>query len=189
MGIGDWLRSKISSSEAIKDKPKVSRKTKARAEVFENQPKGFEGQPPRYELQDTNKMLSLIMSNMTYLMKGHDELVKDLQLDNKNLNREVKDLLKELAALKAFKGPQRSEVREAAIPSNSAVGKLLKALKTKPLSYDEIQELLQLQSKSGAYSYVSTAISQGHPVGKLREGRSRRVIRTDVTYRSEDNKS
>ena len=82
-------------------------------------------------------------------------------------------------------GPPPLLYRHTRHRSSEVLKQLLKALKAKPLTYEEIRNVLALQSKSGAYSYVSMAIAQGHPIGKMQEGRSRKVIRTDVTYGSQ----
>lgn len=186
-GIADWLRSKLSSSEGFEDKEDKRKPIDVEAKVIKDKPKGFKGQGQKYEIQDPNKMLS-VMQNMTVLLRDRDEEMKSLRIENRELNKENRDLTKEIAALKASQGFQRSSNSEASALANSPIGKLLKALKVKPMAYDEIRDLLALQSKSGAYSYVSTAISQGHPIDKIREGRSRKVIRTDVTYRAQDEK-
>lgn len=186
-GIADWLRSKLSSSEGFKDEDGEKDPIDAEASVIKDKAKDFKGQRRKYEIQDPNKMLS-VMQNMTVLLRDRDEEMKSLRIENRELNKENRDMLKELAALKASQGFQRSGTAEASTLANSPIGKLLKALKVKPMTYDEIRDLLALQSKSGAYSYVSMAISQGHPIDKIREGRSRRVIRTDVEYGVHDEK-
>ena len=188
MGILNWMKARLSASKGFEGRNGNSREAGDEEEVIEEKTKGFKGSRRKYEIQDPNKMLS-VMQNMTVLLRDRDEEMKSLRADNRELNRENRDLTKELAALKASQGFQRSSTSEASVLATSPIGKLLKALKVKPLRYEEIQRLLGLQSKSGAYSYVSTAISQGQPIDKIREGRSRKVIRTDVAYKSEDERS
>ena len=184
MGLIGWVRTRFSASKGFKDREAQTAEREAGPETFEGKAKGFKGERRKYEIQDPNEMLA-VMRNMTVLLRDRDEELKVLRLDNRELNKENREMIRELEALKVLKGSQRLQPSETAVPSNSAIGKLLKALKAKPLTYEEIRNVLALQSKSGAYSYVSMAIAQGHPIGKMQEGRSRKVIRTDVTYGSQ----
>ena len=127
-----------------------------------------------------------VIQNMTVLLREKDDDLRALRSDLAELNRENRDLLGQLTVLKTSQASVESQPHRGVASSNPAITKLLKALKEKPLSYEEIRIALGIQSKAGAYSYVSMAISQGHPIDKIKEGRSRKVLRTDVEYRSED---
>ena len=185
MSIFSWLKRRLSGSEDFKGLGREAETVEVDAEFLEEDSKGFREKGHKQEIQDPSKMVSVIQ-NMTVLLHRKDDDLRALRSDLAELNKEIRELLKELTALKTSQASTESYRQKNVGSSNPAIARLLKALKEKPLSYEEIRIALGIQSKAGAYSYVSMAISQGHPIDKIKEGRSRRVLRTDVEYKSED---
>lgn len=184
MGIFRWAKEKISSFKGFERSEKKPKKVKAKPDTFERHSKGFKGNSRKYEIQDTKDFTS-VLQGMETLLHNRDEDLRKAREKIEELHQENKDLLKEVTVLKTSKVSKGKGQEEPVTSSNPAIRKLLKALRDKPMDYDEIKELLGLQTKSGAYSYVSTAIAQEHPIGKIKEGRRRKIIRTDVTYKTQ----
>ncbi len=185
MGIFRWAKEKISSFKDFERNEKKPKKVKAQPDTFERHSKGFKGNNRKYEIQDIKDFAS-VLQGMESLLHHRDEDLRKARDKIEELHQENKDLLKEVTVLKTSSLSKGKGSEESATSSNPAIRKLLKALKDKPMDYDEIKTLLGLQTKSGAYSYVSTAIAQGHPVGKIKEGRRRKITRTDVTYKTQE---